>query len=192
MRFVSMYPKLNLGTVIKEKFDVVNGDELFQTRESVSVQFTQEYMMQDDIDFALSRFPASEFRGRMLEADGITPEPLTLRIGVFDTEVEQERQGWDDETREKVEHYCLNHKAIGISFVKAEPVVREIAKPWPSYNSTHHFKVAGLAEELGLLEEALAYERANKARDGVIEALEEKIENRGPRPSEEAGEVVAA
>lgn len=191
MRFVSMYPNLNLGPAIREKYVLALDGQRDLTQESVAVQFTREYIVQDDIDFALAYFDG-KFRGRVLEEDRVTLDPVDWRISAYDTEIEAQNKGWDDETREKVEAYVSGHKAYGISFVKMEPVIREIAKPWPSYNSTHHFKVAGLAEELGLLEEALAYERANKARDGVIEALEEKIENRGQRPSEEAGEVVAA
>lgn len=186
-----MYPKLNLGPAIREKYVLALDGQRDLTQESVAVQFTREYIMQDDIDFGLAHFQG-QFKGVALEEDKVTPEAPDWRISVYDTEAEAANHGWDEETREKVEQYVSNHKAYGISFVKIEPVVKEITKPWPSYNNTHHFKVAALAEELGLLEEALAYEQANRARESVIAALEEKIENRGPKAAEDPGEVVAA
>ena len=192
MRFVSLHARLGLGTVIKEKFVLALDGQRDQTVESVSVQFTQEYLTQDDITFALSYFPESRFQGRYLEADEITQEPLSQRIGVFDTVEEQKRQGWDDEIREKVEAWMHAKPNYGQDFVEVVPVVKEVTKPWPAYSNTHHFKVAALAEELGLLEETLAYEKANKNRAGVVEALEERIANRGDKPAEDAGEVVAA
>lgn len=183
-----MYANLGLGTAQVEKYVLALDGQRDLSRESLPVQFTQEHLTQDDIDFALSYFPANSFQGRYMEADGVTQEDVSRRIGVFDTEA----QGWNDEDREKVEKWMLAKPNYGQDFVQVVPVVKEITKPWPAYNNTHHFKVAALAEELGLLEETLAYEQANKNRSGVVEALEERIANRGAKASEDAGEVVAA
>jgi hypothetical protein len=198
MRFVSMYPRLNLGTVVKEQFALVGytnvgpqgvtGD-YHKTVESVSVQFTQEYLTDEDVAFALSYFPESSFRGRYMEGDSVTREPLAPRIGVFDSDLERERQGWDDATLEKVETYIMKMPNYGQDFVKVEKVVGVAGKPWPSYDDTHHFKIPALAAELGLLEESLAYEQANKNRESVISGLEEKLQI----PADAvAGEVIAA
>lgn len=187
MRFVSNSPGLGLGTVIRERFVLALDGQRDQTQESVSVKFSQNGLTQDDIDFALSFFPEKTFTGRWLYEDGITLQPLAERIGVFDTT----EQGWDEETREKAEAWMLAKQNYGKDFVQVVPVVREVAKPWPSYNNTHHFKVAELAAELGLVPEALAYERANKNRAGVVEKLEEKLAI-SPKAAEETGEVVAA
>lgn len=193
MRFVSCYAAFGLGTARKEKFVLALDGQRDQTEESLTIQFTREYLNQDDIDFALSYFPASRFTGKLLEADGYTPEPLALRIGVFDTNEEQIRKGWTDAERELVEKVMLAKPNYGQDFVEMKPVEKVIEKPWPSYASTHHFKVATLAAELGLIEEALAYEKANKNRQGVVDALEEQLTIR-PKAgtAEEAGEVVAA
>ena len=193
MRFVSCYAGLGLGTARKEKYVLAVDGQRDLAQESLPVQFTREYLTQEDIDFALSFFPAKKFTGIALEQDGFTPEPLALRIGVFDTEQEALSRGWSDEERELVEKWMLAKPNYGQDFVQIVPVEKEIVKPWPAYNNTHHFKVAALAEELGLLEETLAYEKANKNRQGVIDALEEKLENRAPKAqAEDAGEVVAA
>jgi hypothetical protein len=45
--------------------------------------------------------------------------------------------------------------------------------PWPTYEETHHKQIPVLAEQLGLVNEALAYERAReKPRAEVTERLE--------------------
>lgn len=192
MRFVSINPLLGLGTARKEKFVLALDGQRDLTQESLPVQFTQEYLTQEDIDFALSYFKPQQFRGRYLEADEVTLEQLDRRIGVFDTVEEQSRKGWSDEERELVERFMQTKPNYGQDFVEVVPVEKEVTKPWPSYSSTHHFKIPTLAAELGLIDEALAYEKANKNRSGVIEALEEQ-KNIRPKPeAEEAGEIVAA
>jgi hypothetical protein len=189
MRFVSINPKLGLGTVVKEKFVLALDGQRDQTQDSVSVQFSQEYLTQDDINFALHFFPENRFTGRYLEADSVTLEPLAQRIGVFDTVEEQARQGWDDATTAKVEQYLLAKPNYGQDFVQAGKVEAVAGIPWASYDTTHHFKIPGLAAELGLLHEALAWEQANKNRDSVISGLEEKL----AIPADAVqGEVVAA
>lgn len=192
MRFVSCYAALGLGTARKEKWVLAVDGQRDLAQESLPVQFTREYLNQDDIDFALEFFPAQRFTGKVMEADGYTPEPLALRIGVYDTEHEQTRRGWTDDERELVEQFILAKPNYGQDFTRFEPAVKVIEKPWPSYASTHHFKIATLAAELGLIEEALAYEQANKNRQGVVEALEEQLKIRPKASAEEAGEVVAA
>lgn len=187
MRFVSNAPQLGLGAAIREKFVLALDGQRDKTQESVNVRFSQEGLTQDDIDFALSYFPEKSFTGRMLERDGVTPLPLAERVGAFDTT----EHDWDDDTREIVEKWMLAKPNYGQDFVEVKPVERVIEKPWPSYNSTHHFKIPALAAELGLLDEALAYEQANKARQGVIEALEEQ-RTIHPKKAEDPGEVVAA
>lgn len=191
MRFVSCYAHLGLGTAQKELWVLAVDGQRDLSRESIPVQFTREYLTQEDIDFALAYFPAAKFTGKAMEADGYTPEPLALRIGVFDTETEALNRGWDDETREKVEAWMLAKPNYGQDFVQMIAPKKVIEKPWPSYNSTHHFKIPTLAAELGLIEEALAYEQANKNRSGVVEALEEQ-KNIHPKTADDPGEVVAA
>jgi hypothetical protein len=45
--------------------------------------------------------------------------------------------------------------------------------PWPTYDTlTNYLKIATLADELGLIDQALVYERQNKNREGVIAELE--------------------
>ena len=193
MRFVSKFPRLGLGTVVREKFVLaLDGqrdlapDQKTGWIGSLSVTFSQEGLMQNDVDFALSHFNEKEFTGRWLDADGVTQQPIAERIGVYDTEVAQKAEGWPDALREHVEQWILNKPNYGIDFVQVAKI--PATKPWPNYDEAHHFKIASLAEDLGLLEEALAYEEENKAREGVLKALREKLE----QPADVADEIVAA
>jgi hypothetical protein len=189
MRFVSNSPRLGLGTAQKERFQLTSDGELHKIGDSLPVTFTQEYLMQTDIDFALHVFPEDSFRGRYMESDEVTLEPVAGRIGVYDTVEEQAKLGWDDATREKVEQWLLAKTNLGQDFVQVEKIVGLASKPWPSYDEAHHFKIPALAAELGLLEEALAYEQANKNRESVVSGLEEKL----AIPADAvAGEVIAA
>lgn len=179
MRFVSKFPRLGLGTVVREKFVLaLDGqrdlapDAKTGWTGSLSVMFSQEGLMQSDVDFALSHFPERDFTGRWLDADGVTQQPIAERIGVYDTEAAQEAEDWPDALREHVEQWMLKRPNYGTDFVQV--VKQPASKPWPSYDDTHHSKIAILASELGLVDEALAYEQDNKGREGVLKALEEK------------------
>lgn len=197
MRFVSCYANLGLGTARKERWVLAVDGQRDLATESLPVQFTREYLNQDDIDFALSYFPAARFTGKLMEADGYTPEPLALRIGVFDTEEEQVRKGWSDEEREIVEKFMTTKPNYGQDFVEVKAAEKTIEKPWSTYDGTHHFKIPTIAAEIGCVPEALAYEQANKNRPGVVSGLEEQLEiitkaGGTKKAAEEAGEVVAA
>ena len=183
LRFVSKYPQLGLGTCIKEKFVLALDGQRDKTQESVAVQFSQMGLMQTDIRAALDYWPESAFRGRWVEADGVTQEPVAGRIGVFDTE----EQGWDDQTRQTVETWLLAKPNYGADFIVVE--VAKIAPPWPNYDKAQWKQIAPLAHELGLLEEAIAYERENKNRESVLSMLEEA---KGKPVSVETDDLVAA
>ena len=187
MRFVSKYPRLGLGTVVKEKFVLALDGQRDQVQDSVSVQFDQSGLGMDDVRFATSYWPEKSFTGRWIDADGITLQPVAERIGMFDTLEAQKQNGWSDELREKVEKWMLAKSNYGTDFTEVEVVPAEA--PWPSYDKTHHSKVASLAAELGLVDGALVYERSNKNRKGIIEALETEQ----TKPSLDAeGELVNA
>lgn len=174
MRFVSKSPRLGLGTVITEKFVLALDGQRDRTRESVSVQFSQEDLGIEDVRFAKSYWPEKEFTGRWLDADGVTLQPIDERIGSFDTD----KQGYDDEMRRHVEKWMLGKQNYGSDFVVVEKVA--LRAPWGSYDKMHHAKIAPFATEAGLVEEALAYEREAKKRPGVIEALEAELATEAP------------
>lgn len=109
----------------------------------------------------------AEFAQRMQFAD--------VRGGAFDLDAAAQRYEWTEEEREFVARRMLRLCARPefTDFRLWEPVAP--GPPWPTYDDAHHFRVAALAEELGLVPEALAYERATKNRSSVVEGLEAKL-----------------
>lgn len=188
MRFVSNGPALGLGAAVRERFVVTFGGDREQVDDSVSVKFTQDYITASDVEQALRQWPEKSFRGRWVHEDGITLQPLPELIGVYDTLEEQQRNGWSDEVRETVEKWMLAKPNLGHDFIQVdEPSFKA---PWPNYDSTHHFRIPGLAAELGVIDEAVAYERATKNRESVLKSLEGQ---RGkPLPEPESEDLVAA
>jgi len=86
--------------------------------------------------------------------------------------------GWTEEERETVARRMVTLDAnprFTDFWLYQAPVA---TAPWPTYDETHHFKIPGLAAELGLVVEALAYERSSKNRASIIEALEAKLAER--------------
>lgn len=108
-----------------------------------------------------------------IDDTGTTRKGAIIHGYFFDLDAAQEQNGWSDEETELVQKVLLAQckKAPG------DVWVHETAKPsapWPTYDMTHHNKVASLAEELGLLDEAIAYESATKNRESVIAQLQDR------------------
>ena len=191
MRFVSKFPHLGLGAVIREQFVLALDGQRDKSRESLSVMFTQDYVSQDDLAFGLSTWREKEFTGRWLDEDHITLQPVAERIGVYDTDVEQERNGWDDETREKVEKWMLAKANHGLDFALFAEARIPVGAPWASYDATHHLQIPKVAVALGLVELTLAYERENKNRESIVEKLESLLVA-GEELAPAEGELVVA
>lgn len=106
--------------------------------------------------------------------DGVHSKAAEIRGHYFDSTVAQEQNGWSDEDREEVERSLLTLSARWPEAVQA--VARAAAPaPWPTYDTTHHSKVVSLAVDLGLVEQALAYEQENSKRPSVVAGLSEKL-----------------
>ena len=137
---------------------------------SLPINFNQYGLLQTDIDAALAYW--TKFPGLPMEEDEVTPaNPVEHgRIGVWDSVEWQAEFGASDDDRIGAEQLLLNSSRNGIDYFVVEAV--KVQKPWPSYDDTHHNKIASLASELGLVTEALAYEQDNKQRASVIEQLE--------------------
>jgi hypothetical protein len=197
MRFVSKSANFNAGNLRNAKeaigtpeTRVVDGKtvstlvEAYVVTSALPIQFTQSGLLQSDIDAGLNHWKT--FPGLPLEEDGVTPaNPVECgRIGVWDSVSWQAEHSLTDEDREQSEQMLLTSAHYGIEFIQIQEV--KAAKPWPSYDDTHHNKIAALASELGLVAETLAYEQEReKPRPSVIEQLEAALPT-------ESGEFVAA
>ena len=93
-----------------------------------------------------------------------------IRGHFFDSAQQAEEKGWSQE-----EHDLVVRVVDGVCAQQPEYVwewVQQHApKPWPTYDEVHHKSIPGLAEQLGLVAEALAYEEQTKNRREVVEKL---------------------
>jgi len=183
LRFVSKSANFSAGNfrnakegIAQPEVKVIGGKtvasvgETYTLTPAVPINFSQYGITQKDIDAALAHW--TKWPGLPVEEDGVTPaNPLEHgRIGVWDSVEWQAKNGLSDDEREAGEQMLLTSSYLGFEFIKVEEV--KAVKPWPSYDDTHHNKVASLASELGLVPEALAYEQENKQRASVLEQLE--------------------
>lgn len=108
------------------------------------------------------------------DPDGNMSKAADIRGHVFDTDSAAEQNRWDADEKDTVEQVLLSWcqkwpEAIWLHSEAPAPL------PWPTYNETHHKSVPVLAEQLGLVETALAYEQQNKKRPEVMEKLSELL-----------------
>lgn len=116
--------------------------------------------------------------------DGTVGKAADIRGHYFDSVVAQEQNGWTDEEREAVEKQLI---MTANRWPEAVQVVERAAAvaPWPKYDTTHHSKIVQLAEDLGLVEQALVYEQENKNRESVVAGLSAKLTAPAPEGDEE-------
>jgi hypothetical protein len=95
-----------------------------------------------------------------------------LRGGAFDLDAAREYYDWTEEQRDmaarKLLKLALDPKIAYVTLYEPVPP----SPPWPTYdNLQNYLEIAKLADDLGFLEEAIAYEMYTKKRKGVLEAL---------------------
>lgn len=99
------------------------------------------------------------------------PYDVYQNLGSYDT---AEPTQCPPEHREGIESFLLNHNEFGTSFVRVDNY--NLAPPWPRYPMGDTVNVADVvrfAKVGGLVEQALAYERATVARPELVALLEE-------------------
>jgi hypothetical protein len=107
-----------------------------------------------------------------------------IRGGAFDLDSMADYYQWTEEQRDtaarKLLRVALDPRQPQVTLF--EPKAPE--PPWPTYDKLQNYlEIAKLADDLGLLVEAIAYERYTKRREGVLSALEAR---RRDREAEEA------
>ena len=166
-----------IGGVLRQKpqYHPVSGDEI-DPGYDYTAEFRWGRCPKWAEEVALDVFPFRQV------PDGM--DPLEY-LSSYDTDMEARIRNWDPETKQLVEEKLLSHVDHGVAFVQVEVPTPAITMPWASYEKTQWKKIASIATELGVLEEALAYERIRDdgPRPGVLAALEE---------AQKAEELVAA
>ena len=135
-----------------------------------------------EIDEALDRF---DIRGVAVGEDPAS------RLSFYDTEIWQIHQGWDDQTRKKVEDRLLSGNGFGTDYFLSERPRAQA--PWPGYDKLGAQgrrtvemvaeKIAQMTTDTGVDPEAvLQYERENLNREPVVKAVEALLQVPEPEP----------
>lgn len=149
-------------------------------RQALTAQFRLGMLHPWEVRAAKETF---RFRGISLSGEpGAAGEPNDPihRVAYYDTLEEQRSNGWTDEYREQVEQGLLNNKFHGSEFVRVDPPA--LTAPWPKYDELVAHgrrtpqmvaeKIAEKVREDGYdVEHVVAYERAKRNRQEVINAL---------------------
>lgn len=167
MRFISKYGLYSI-CYQRERVKPDGFGNVEETQPLLNCQFRPGAMFPWEMAAARERF---ENTGLVVYGTEFGPhDDGSTRWSVFDTVAFQAEHELDDETRLKIEAFLLNRWEYGNHYLHA--AAPALVAPWPTYDSTHHNSIVGLAETTGTAVEALAYERANKARPSVIADLE--------------------
>jgi hypothetical protein len=108
--------------------------------------------------------------------------------GFFDTDVEAVEQEWDEDTKGLVERTLMRFAQTQqdrIQYVPREKVPAGL--PWPTYDVQEPEQVIEYARALGLVSEAVAYEKENLARPLILDALEDVAE--APQPAKKTAKA---
>jgi hypothetical protein len=184
MRFISQSRRFSVQ--VRPEHGVVENGMWAVKTPAIYADFWQDDIREHELADAEKSF---NFHGRTTEMDTVTPTPIITRLSVFDTVVAAAAQGWDEETRERVEAFLLQRaEQTGNIEFKYVPE-REIAPPWPRYNEFRgsiERLIARLREDGYDFNEVLTYEQSQFGlrRPEVIAALAEVVEH-GPRDEAE-------
>lgn len=105
---------------------------------------------------------------------GLSSTHVNIRGHFYDLDVDAERKGWTGEEKaiaqKRLDELCQTWPEAIQKIEAAAPVA-----PWATYDNINFSKIPALAIELGLVSEALVYEKATKARKSVIAELEKAL-----------------
>ena len=98
-----------------------------------------------------------------------------IRGFFYDLDADAKAKGWNEEeyaiAKKRLDDLCETWPEAIKKLEEVAPVA-----PWATYDDMDYSKVAQLAIDLGLAEQALAYELATKNRKSVVKALTEYVD----------------
>ncbi len=181
MLFISPHPQYQLLAITEEEpvYHPTNG-RLLKTIPGINAEFFHGGAPSWALEQAMEN---TTFMGAWHGLpDGVN---YGAYVSSFDTDLAAEQLRWDEETKDFVEEFMLNHVDYGKRYVLATPPREVEDLPWPNYNDTHHSRIVITAREIGAdLQACLDYERDHKARPFVINLLEQALEET-PQATEE-------
>lgn len=169
-RFVSQYLKFSHGVRDAEPSKMGLDGRMTAPVAGLEAEFTHNGATPKD---ALVAKSSMKFTGVPQDEAGNDIDPA-YRISVFDSEAAKLANGWTEDEEQLVIDALRASGDLGRAFVEILP--EPVEAPWPNYDQTDPeeiVKVAGLIN--ADLELALAYEKENQKRPGVIDALSEAL-----------------
>lgn len=164
-RYISQWGAYKIK-VIPSEYTLVQGEhgpKEVLSRNPIIAQFSKQGITEYEREAALEHF---RFKGI---AEG--EDPLR-RISSYDTDQEAAQYGWDKKTKEEIERVLDLRQ--GVDYFRVDKP-RAIA-PWPTYDKTPPGKVLQMVSDMGIDPDAvMEYERENKNRPQIIEALEAEV-----------------
>ena len=135
----------------------------------LGLQSTPEFIPEDDEGNPITTAPVLGMENYASSSN----VRADIRGGAFDLDAAVSYYGWDNDQRDmaamKLLRIALDPRHPEVSLYEPTPPT----PPWPTYdNLTNYLEIAKLADELGFLEEAYAYELYTKRRKGVLEQLD--------------------
>ncbi len=171
MRFITRHPRYSFHAQASTQQIVMtqNGPMQVAAQPMILCQFEQGGLSPWEIELALKSF---HFAGQPDE----NMVPKENRLAVYDTELAQLQQGWNDDTRSFVEQRLLADAEYGKDYIAVGGPKREA--PWPAYDRVPD--AATLLQMIPLLgfdtyegvEKIRLYEHDHQHRPEILEALE--------------------
>jgi hypothetical protein len=195
MLFVSKYSANHVG-IQSEVVDIVTIDGALRPRivkPELGAQFSQGCLMKPSERYAAVRMMREQWGGDA--AFGAMPETHSgvIQDGT-NRSYEASDPNWrvsgfrtDDpnqcppDLRSLYEERLMTRECgLNIDYILVEH--GGVEKPWPTYDKTHHNKIATMVAEMGLdPHDVLAYEIASKNRPGVVSSLESLVSAQADR-----------
>jgi hypothetical protein len=162
LRFISSYRGLELGL----RNPKITG--FTQTGDPI---YDGSYLKAEFIQGGVDEREAQEAFKSLIFKGMYESEDPRERLSWFDTELAQMHYKWTDEEREYAEGRLQELEGFGRDYILVQP--EAIPAPWASYDTTDVKLIVDLMQATGTnAGDVLAYERSNKNRQAVIDAVE--------------------
>jgi hypothetical protein len=138
-------------------------------------QFATDGTVMSETRELIAEFAVHGAEYTYIDPDGRTERAADIRMGWFDLDSQAQQKNWDANEKEIVARHMIRMAEArpgGDFTLWSKPAAQ---KPWPKYDETHHNAISTLADQLGLVGEALVYESENKNRDSVVAKLNELL-----------------
>lgn len=170
-KFISKYLNYSLGVQDEVAEVFARGKRVIVKH--IEAQFGPGSLTETDIHYALDVLP---LHGLPEDRDTGSDISGRSRLGLFDSSVAAKTHKWTDDEHELVLKTLRESPQYGIDFIEIVPQLAPM--PWPSYDSVEDLDtILAIIDATQIpVEKVIAFEKENRNRPDVIEALEDLVE----------------